>query len=139
MGSKPREKPIMRLGTTHFTAEEFACKDGSAAPVQYYTSTQSLMLQLEVLREELGGVAVTITSGYRSPSYNESVGGAEHSKHLYAQAADIKVAGHSPEVVADTIEKLIAQGRMLEGGLGRYPNFTHYDVRGKRARWGSNS
>lgn len=29
------------------------------------------------------------TSGYRPPKYNEKVGGAKNSAHLYCQAADI--------------------------------------------------
>ena len=134
MGMKPR--PVMQLGTKNFSADEFRCRDGSAVPVQFYASTQLLMLQLEALREELQA-PIRITSGYRSPEYNASIGGAKHSKHMLGQAADIKVAGYPPKVVADTIERLIHEGRMVEGGLGRYKNFTHFDVRGRRARWGS--
>ena len=35
----------------------------------------------------------------------------------------------------DTIERLIREGKMEDGGMGRYSTFVHYDVRGSRARW----
>jgi len=45
------------------------------------------------------------------------------------------VDGMTPQEVADLIEELISQGKMKEGGLGRYNTFTHYDIRGYNARW----
>jgi hypothetical protein len=33
------------------------------------------------------------------------------------------------------IENLIAQGKIIEGGVGIYPTFVHYDIRGTKARW----
>ena len=74
-------------------------------------------------------------SGYRSPAHNREVGGATNSEHMQGRAADIKVAGFTPRQVADTIERLIREGRMKQGGLGRYASFTHYDTRGTAARW----
>lgn len=124
--------------TEHFQWSEFECKDGTPVPEAMRKETRKLMEQLEVLRAELGDVSIRIVSGYRSPAHNAKIGGAEGSKHMLGQAADIRVSGHPPKDVADTIERLIRAGRMLQGGLGRYPGFTHYDVRGNRARWGKN-
>jgi hypothetical protein len=45
----------------------------------------------------------------------------------------------TPDEVADTIELLIAEGKMEQGGLGRYDTFTHFDVRGSKARWDERS
>ena len=33
------------------------------------------------------------------------------------------------------IEELINEGLILQGGLGDYPTFTHYDIRKTKARW----
>ena len=132
------EETTLPDSTENFSLAEFACKDGSPVPDEMRDDTLMLMANLEVLRKELGDKAIRIVSGYRSPEYNAKVGGSKGSKHMLAQAADIRVSGVQPKIVADTIERLIKAGDMQEGGLGRYAGFTHYDIRGKRARWGKN-
>ncbi len=122
-------------GTANFSLSEFHSKDGTPVPEEYYGNLQSLMDNLEILRSELGGSPIRINSGYRSPAHNASVKGKPGSKHLLAQAADFVVSGHSNKTVQATVAKLIEQGKMKQGGLGHYNTFTHYDVRGSRARW----
>lgn len=122
-------------GSTNFALREFRCADGTDVPVRFRGNVQELMNNLEVLRTELGNNAIRINSGYRTPAYNQSIGGATQSRHMCAQAADMSVRDHTPRQVADAIERLITARRMREGGLGRYATFTHYDVRGTRARW----
>jgi hypothetical protein len=122
--------------SAHFRLSEFACRDGTAVPERYIPNVIRLAAQLEVLRAELGGAGIHINSGYRTPAYNEGLdGAATNSQHLTAKAADISVSGHTPRQVADTIERLIREGKMEDGGMGRYSTFVHYDVRGSRARW----
>jgi len=121
--------------TSSFSASEFACHDGSATPARVMGNLRALAQQLEILKEALGGANIHVNSGYRSPRYNSSVGGAENSQHLYGQAADIVVSGYSPRQVGDAIERLIREGKMRQGGMGRYSTFIHYDTRGTKARW----
>lgn len=120
--------------TKNFSLEEFACKDGSSVPDQYLENVKELAKNLQVLRDELG-VSITILSGYRSPEHNKEVDGKKASKHLIAQAADIVTRKHTPKQLANIIEKLIADKKMKQGGLGLYPSFVHYDIRGIKARW----
>jgi len=128
--------PAGSTGTAHFALSEFASKDGVPTPQDAVANLQIVMQQLEVLRTEVGDVPITVVSGYRSPAHNTSVGGAARSQHLYGRAADIKIADHTPSQVHAIIERLIGAGRMLQGGLGLYPDrFVHYDTRGSRARW----
>jgi uncharacterized protein YcbK (DUF882 family) len=94
-----------------------------------------LMDNLEVLRAELGHAPIHVNSGYRTPSYNKKIGGAKRSKHVCGMAADFTVEGHDLQYIFDTIEALIAAGRMRQGGLSLYKTFVHYDVRGVKARW----
>jgi len=49
--------------------------------------------RLQDLRDELGPLVVN--SGYRSPGYNQSVGGAELSRHQYGDAFDLDPVGVS--------------------------------------------
>jgi len=120
--------------TAHFNKEEFECNDGSEMPLQVFNNVIEVAENLEVIRAHFNS-PVTINSAYRSPVYNRSVGGAATSQHLSGRAADIVIDGVSPNEVADAIEFLIDMGMMKEGGLGRYDTFTHYDIRGEKARW----
>lgn len=126
----------MKQLSKHFHIDEFACKDKArtGVPKEYMNNIKELALNLEVLRVFLNK-PINITSGYRTPEYNASVGGKPSSKHMVAQAADIQVAGMSPEIIGMIIEGLIRIGVMKQGGLSVYPTFVHYDVRGTKARW----
>ena len=62
---------------------------------------------------------------------NEKIGGAKASQHVLGTAADITVSGVSPSAVAAYAETLLPGA----GGIGRYANFTHIDVREQKARW----
>jgi len=120
--------------TEHFSREEFRSNDGSHFPKEVQNNLKVLAEQLEVLREHFQK-PVKINSGYRSPEWNAKIGGAENSQHLLGKAADVVIDGISPDEVADAIEFLIDGGMMKQGGLGRYKTFTHYDIRGRKARW----
>lgn len=49
--------------------------------------------RLQDLRDELG--ALNVNSGYRSPAYNDSVGGATLSRHMYGDAFDMSLVSGS--------------------------------------------
>jgi uncharacterized protein YcbK (DUF882 family) len=121
--------------TQHFSLSEFNSNDGVEVPKQYRGNVQKLMEQLEVLKTELGGAKIFINSGYRSPAHNRAVGGVSNSQHLYGKASDIRTLSHSPSQIKNAIEKLQAEGKMIQGGIGLYPTFVHYDIRGTRSRW----
>ena len=121
--------------TENFSRQEFDCKDGTIVPNEFLPNVQELAENLQVLRDYLG-VPVRITgSGYRTPKHNKKVGGAKNSQHLTASGGDINADGFTPKQLAKEIEKLIKEGKMKEGGIGIYPNFVHYDIRGTKARW----
>ena len=120
--------------TPNFNKKEFASKDGAGMPEDVWQNIKTLAKQLEVLRSHLNK-PITVTSGFRSETHNNRIGGKKNSQHLLGKAADIQVKGLKPKTVYKAIEKLIEQGKMLEGGLGLYDTFVHYDTRGEVARW----
>lgn len=120
--------------TANFSRSEFECTDGSEMPLEVFNNVIEVAENLEVLRAHFN-TPVNINSAYRSPVYNRSVGGAVNSQHLSGKAADVVMDGITPSEVADAIEFLIDVGLMKEGGVGRYDTFTHYDIRGTKARW----
>ena len=113
--------------TPNFDLKEFACKDGTPVPEKYMYNVILLAQQLQVIRDAIGK-PIKINSAYRTPTYNKSVGGASKSQHLTASAADLNVSGLRPTELKEVIEGLIAQGKILQGGVGLYNNFVHYDI-----------
>jgi len=112
-----------RALSEHFTAGEFACRDGS----DEILIDDALIDALEEIRAHFN-MPVTITSGYRSPEYNASINGAKKSKHMLGQAADIRVQGVLPIKVAAFAQEIGM------GGIGLYDyggmsGFTHIDTR----------
>ena len=123
----------MRL-TKNFNLSEFDCKDGTEMPSELLANVLELAENLQVLRDFVG-VPIKINSSYRSLSHNAKIGGSKSSQHLFAKAADIVIESKSPEQVANIIKALISEGKMKQGGIGVYNTFTHYDIRGHKARW----
>lgn len=148
--------------TKHFTVEEFACKDGTAYPVNgtdddpgdwLHERLLPLCQSLEVIREAAGDLPLIIDSGYRTIAYdtrlynasakNGLVAPPQGSLHPKGKAADITHSKLSPSELHTLVGQLIANGKLpLIGGMGLYPNFLHVDVRekpdsGHVAQWGA--
>lgn len=120
--------------TKNFKLEEFACKSGAPMPASVRANVIRLAENLQVLRDVLK-VPMTITSGHRSAEHNKKIGGATFSRHVIGDGADFKARGIAPSAVAATIERLISEGKMEQGGLKAYATWCHYDVRKTKARW----
>ena len=120
--------------TKNFSKEEFDCNDGSEMPINIYHNMVKVANQLQILRNHLGK-PIQINSAWRSEEYNASIGGVKNSQHIMGRAADIVVRDLTSTEVYNTIEELIEKGEILQGGLGLYDTFVHYDIRGERARW----
>ena len=120
--------------TKNFKLSELEFSD--VIPPELIANAVELLKNLQVIRDHFQR-PIVIISGYRSPERNAAVGGADKSQHLEAKAADIKIAGVPTEEIYNRIDKLIAQGKIKQGGLGKYvkSGFVHYDVRGTKARW----
>ena len=109
-----------------FQVKEFACRDGS----DKILVDLRLVHILQQIRDHFAR-PVAINSAYRTKAYNARIGGAKASQHMLGTAADITVKGVSPSAVAAYAETLLTN----TGGIGRYANFTHIDVRERKARW----
>lgn len=113
--------------TPHFKVREFACSDGS----DVVFVAPSLVDILEAIRVHFGR-PVTITSGYRTVSYNAGLkNSSKKSQHCNGLAADIKVEGHTPLEVYNYACSLLGD----HGGVGIYNTFVHVDVRATKSRF----
>lgn len=120
--------------TDNFYLSEFESSDGSETPEDVLKNLKELAKQLQVIRE-FTGLPIKVNSGYRSPDWNEHIGGASKSQHLLGKASDIVIQGMNPLDTYALLEFLIGKGKIKDGGLGKYNSFTHYDIRDKHARW----
>lgn len=128
--------------TANFSRTEFeTSRDGLRIPLALYPNVKRLANELQKVRDVVG--PIKIYSGWRSQAYNERVGGAEHSQHLLAKAADIyapEYAGGDERALHNLILRMIADGKLHNGGVGLYPRagtagWVHYDIRRTPARW----
>lgn len=119
--------------TENFSIEELN-KHNFEMSDEVLDNLNMLAVQLEIIRAHFNA-PVTINSGYRNLEYNRNIGSKDNSQHVLGTAADIVVKDFTPDEVADAVEFLIMTGMLKEGGVGRYNTFTHYDIRGTRARW----
>jgi zinc D-Ala-D-Ala carboxypeptidase len=80
--------------TAHFTWSELnKCNSdysgGNVSAAQAKANMKVNMWKLEALRHDLGDVQLIVTSGFRSVSCNNAVGGSSTSRHLYGDAVDL--------------------------------------------------
>jgi uncharacterized protein YcbK (DUF882 family) len=120
--------------TKNFSRSEFDCSCGCDMPKEVLNNVQKVANQLQALRN-IVGKSITVNSGYRCPEYNTKARGVKTSQHILGKASDITIKDMTPDDVAHLIEQMIDNGDMLQGGLGRYNTFTHYDIRKTKARW----
>lgn len=103
---------------------------------ELFPNLQKLANQLQVLRSHIGK-PVNINIAYRPYFWEKKQGRDGNSRHVLCQAADIFVEGMDTEELSLIIEDLISRGDMLQGGLGVYSTFVHYDIgyNGRKRRW----
>ncbi len=136
-------------------------KNGNKLPVAGYGVSRRLCEALVIIGEAIDKfekseqtrledkdfrIVTSINSGYRSPVYNCTIGGATNSMHKTGGAVDIGLPilpnfqTQSPIQLYAIILELIVNKKIPEGGVGLYNSFVHYDIRGyndpsKKARW----
>jgi len=95
---------------------------------------QKLAYQLQVLRDYRNR-PIRVNISYRPLWWELLQNRSGSSKHVYGMASDIVMKNVSTEQTYKDIEYLITNGDMLQGGLGLYNTFVHYDIRRTKARW----
>lgn len=134
--------------TTNFNLDEFlisrfydeeqqerVLSDFESNKTELLPKIQKLANQLQVLRDYFE-LPIIINIAYRPKWYELEKGRSGNSKHVLGLAADFNVKGKSTKEVREAIEELIKKGDMLQGGVGKYNTFVHYDCfNGGKRRW----
>jgi uncharacterized protein YcbK (DUF882 family) len=122
--------------TAHFDWEEFeqnssstcsakanayanSLKGGPVSPARTRMYVRRLMWRLEAVRKKAGGKAIGINSGFRSVAYNDCIGGARASQHMYGTAADARQVN-----LTNRRQRWIAKRSQFHG-IGCYSSQTH--------------
>lgn len=133
--------------TRHFDWKEFAQRANSSCGAQAnayagtfrggaisFTRVKSnvrrMMWRLEAVRAKGGANPVGINSGFRSVTYNDCIGGASASQHMYGTAADNRIAG-----IGNRRARGLAKNSQVQG-IGCYSSASHnhFDLRVEN-RW----
>jgi GH24 family phage-related lysozyme (muramidase) len=128
--------PFSARITPHIRLGEFALdQEARRFDHQHQVDTAAeLAAFLERCRTQFGGKPVVITSGYRPPAVNRSVGGASGSEHLYnapgVGAVDFYIQGASVQAVQDWCDKTWPHSL----GYGAPKGFVHLGIRRGRPR-----
>jgi zinc D-Ala-D-Ala carboxypeptidase len=98
---------------------------GMVAPRRVKGNVRRLMWRLEAVRAKGGSHLIGINSAFRSIKYNQCIGGASLSQHMYGTAADNRMAN-----VRNRRERNIAKRSQLSG-IGCYASLSHnhFDTR----------
>lgn len=98
---------------------------GRSQPKLVKRNVRRLMWRMEAVRKKGGSKPVGINSGFRSVPYNDCIGGARASQHLYGTAADNRMVG-----VDNRKERNIAKRSQVHG-IGCYSSqsHNHFDLR----------
>ena len=133
MGVKTYQENERVQLSKNFNSYEFRCGLGRPCACSTILIDDKLVDYLQKIRDHFGK-SITITSGYRCPSYNKSVSKSTSSYHTKGMAADIVVSGVAPREVAKYAESI---GIL---GIGLYEtqadgHFTHIDTRTTKSFW----
>lgn len=128
--------PFSTRLSAHFTLGELALgQEARRFTAQHQVDTAAeLVAFLERLRVAFGGKSVVITSGYRPPAVNRSVGGASSSEHLYdapgVGAVDVYVDGAD----INAVQAWCDREWPCSIGYGAPKGFVHIGIRQGRPR-----
>ncbi|NYH78513.1 zinc D-Ala-D-Ala carboxypeptidase [Actinopolyspora biskrensis] len=120
----------------HFAFSEFTSNDGSGfsggntSTSNVRTNVLRNMWKLEALRHKLGDRPLYVSSGFRSVSHNDDVGGAPNSKHTYGTGVDLTGAPS----LCDLAREARSSGfnGIIGPGASGHNDHTHLDTRSGR-------
>lgn len=134
---------ITRNGTSmvrdNFSEQELYSNSWDA-PYSHFLSDNTLDA-LQAIRD-WSGEPMRVTSTFRTPAHNASVGGASNSQHLYGKAIDAQWISNNAFWVEAFRNEMKCRGPLYEilqeigiRGIGFYDTFLHIDDRPTFAAW----
>lgn len=116
-----------------FTVSREAAKKGlNNTPATWHIANlKALCLNILQPLRDATGKSIVISSGYRSQTVNQLIGGSETSQHTQGQAADFRITGLS---VADTIALIKKLDLPYDQLIDEYSAWVHVSYGPKQRR-----
>jgi len=113
------------------TSSETAVRKGidNAPSVEAVANLRYLCENVLQPLRDLYGKSINITSGYRSPKVNKSIGGSATSDHCFGNAADFTVAKEDYKQVFELLRKMDFDQLIWEFGDNNAPQWIHVSYR----------
>jgi len=130
------ESPFSTRLTPHITLGEFALGQEARRFDEQYQLDMAAELAafLERVRVRFGGKPIIITSGYRPPAINRSVGGASQSEHLFPAPGEGAVDFYVKNVSIYAVQLWCDVHWPYSLGYGADKGFVHLGIRKGRPR-----
>lgn len=74
---------------------------------------------------------IHINSAFRSQEVNKAIGGQKNSQHCKGQAADIRIAGFTPDQI---VRNIIASGLEYDQVIREFNSWVHLSIPAKNAK-----
>ncbi len=118
----------MSIPVRNFTVMEFACPCHRCR--DEIPNINPLLLQVFQAVRNYWNLPITITSGYRCPPHNASVGGSAQSRHCDGEGGDgLYPSQISPRILGNVALIVLSQYVPEGGGLILYKTHFHIDIR----------
>ena len=115
--------------TPHFTLDELTHTDhrtlDNTPNETELANIQRLAEFLEAVKTLLGGKPIMVNSAFRSKAVNDAVGSKDTSQHRIGCAADIRVAGMTPDQV---VRAIIASDLGFDQVIREFDRWTHISI-----------
>ena len=100
-------------------------KGGKVPRWKVKRNVKKVMWRLEAIRAKGGDEPIAINSAFRSVAYNECIGGASLSQHMFGTAVDTRMVG-----ISNRAQRNLARKSQLHG-IGCYSSLSHnhFDLR----------
>jgi hypothetical protein len=115
--------------TAHFSLEELTHTDHREFDNTPNPAEKANLVRLAGLLEQVktavGGAPVMVNSAFRSKKINDAVGSKDTSQHRLGCAADIRVAGFTPDAV---VKACIAAKLPFDQLIREFDRWTHISI-----------
>jgi lysozyme len=126
---------LLEKGDDHANKHKKGFGKNTDPPRELWKNIGRTVQVLDELRRRMKS-PIMFNSVYRSPAYNDAIGGEDNSQHTHFRAVDFVLRGTTAEPPQWAAQlRAMRQEGFFKGGIGLYKTFVHVDTRGRNVDW----